>query len=69
VAAMQNFIVLGIIPGTNYQTTFNFWLAIAAAFLVLMYIPKYVAVAKHMRTYLGMRQIARTIDHFELVTI
>ena len=26
---MQNFIVLGIIPGTNLQTTFNFWLSVA----------------------------------------
>jgi hypothetical protein len=32
---MQNFIVLGIIPGTNYQTTFAFWLGLSVALLLL----------------------------------
>ena len=32
---MQDFIVLGIIPGTDYQLTFTFWLAVAGTLVVL----------------------------------
>jgi hypothetical protein len=32
---MDNFIVLGLVPGTNLQITFELWLQTAAAFLGL----------------------------------
>ncbi len=66
---MQNFIVLGIIPGTNYQTTFSFWLTVTISFVAILYIPRYAAMFRHLRTYLAARKIARTIDHFDLITI
>lgn len=30
---MQNFLVLGIVPGTQYQITFTAWLALVATLL------------------------------------
>jgi len=66
---VQDFIVLGIIPGTDFQTTFNFWLAVGLSFVALLYVPRYAVLRRHIRTYLTARQIARTIDRFDLITI
>lgn len=33
---MQNFIVLGIIPGTNIQTDLNFWLGVYTLFALFL---------------------------------
>jgi hypothetical protein len=66
---MQNFIVLGIIPGTDYQTTFSFWMTVAFLFVALLYMPRYAAIVRRVRMYVAMRKIAHTIDRFDLITI
>jgi hypothetical protein len=66
VAAMQSFIVLGIIPGINYQTTFDFWLYTA---LVLFCLPTafWLAKKRHvLRAYFAARKINRFINQFQL---
>jgi hypothetical protein len=35
IVAFQNFIVLGIIPGTNIQINFGFWLAAVIAVVIV----------------------------------
>lgn len=66
---MQSFIVLGIIPGTNIQTTLNFWVGVA--FLLAVYIlrGRLWAARSHLRLYLAVRQIAHTIKHCEFSVI
>ncbi len=66
---MQNFIVLGIIPGTNFQTTFNFWLTVAIGLSTLVYMPKLIAMGRQLRLYIAARQIAHTINRFELIAL
>jgi hypothetical protein len=66
---MQNFIVLGIIPGTDYQTTFTFWLVVAAIVLGLLSLPRIVYMLGRMRRSYAMWQIAHTINELDLVTI
>lgn len=66
---MQNFIVLGIVPGTNIQTTFMFWLGVVAVFCALLSIPTVLHFASIVRTHLVARKIARIIDRFDLITI
>lgn len=66
---MQNFIVLGIIPGTDYQTSLTFWLIISALILSLIFLPQLYFGLEQLRRYLTIRKIARTINHFDLVSI
>jgi len=66
---MQNFIVLGIIPGTHIQTTLNFWIVVAIILSMASCLPRLATLVKALRRYLVIRRIARTIDHFDLVTI
>lgn len=33
---MQNFIVLGLVPGTQIQLTFTFWMIVSALFVGLL---------------------------------
>jgi hypothetical protein len=35
---MEELIVLGLIPGTSIQITFNIWLEAVGAFLILRYL-------------------------------
>jgi hypothetical protein len=64
---VQDFIVLGLIPGTNYQITFIFWLwlmaGLSVALALLHYLPTHLI---HLRTYLLARKVARLINHYEL---
>jgi hypothetical protein len=69
VADMQNFIVLGIIPGTNIQTNFGFWIGMAAVFGLLLTRYRWVTIGARARNYLLLRKIARTIDRFDLVAL
>ncbi|TAH35395.1 hypothetical protein EYC59_02350 [Candidatus Saccharibacteria bacterium] len=34
---MQNFIVLGLVPGTHIQLTFTFWLVVSALFITILF--------------------------------
>jgi hypothetical protein len=63
---MQSFIVLGIIPGTNIQTTLNFWLAVTALLVLLIFRRRLQAVGSRVRRELMVRRIARTIETSEL---
>lgn len=64
---MQSFIVLGLVPGTNIQLNFNFWLA---ATIVLMSMPA-VRALWHRRdllhTYLIALHISRVIARHQLL--
>jgi len=66
---MQSFIVLGIIPGTNIQTNLNFWLTISSIVLLLVLRTRIIALRNYAQRVLLAHQIARTINHFELITI
>jgi len=66
---MQNFIVLGYIPGNNYQTGLAFWLIVTAVFTSILFLPQIFYAFEQLRRYLTVRQIARTINHLELITI
>lgn len=59
---MQSFIVLGIVPGTNFQTTFNFWLTVAAILLVFVMRGPIVNARRVTQRHLAMWRIARAID-------
>lgn len=64
---MQDFIVLGLIPGTNYQITFIFWLWLMAGLIGLVVLVYYLpARLTHLRTYLLARKVARLINHYQL---
>ena len=63
---MQNFIVLGIIPGTNIQTTFTFWVAVAA---ILVAIPLLVGAWRRryaVIAYIIAIRVAWLIDRHQL---
>ncbi len=68
---MQSFIVLGIVPGTNFQTTFNFWLTVAAVLLVFVMRRRIVNARRVTQRQLAMWRIARAIDRcdYRVVTI
>lgn len=66
---MQNFIVLGIVPGTNFQTTFTFWMAIAVALFALYNIPRLIRVVQRLRRAFAAYRIAHTINQFDLIAL
>lgn len=66
---MQNFIVLGLVPGTQIQLTFIFWLGIAAAFFSLLMLVHVWGKRDELRQKRAVRQIARTINSIDLVTL
>jgi len=58
---MQNFIVLGIVPGTDFQITFSFWLAAAGTLAAL---PVAVQMWRKRYAFIALaraRKIARLI--------
>jgi len=57
---MQNFIVLGIVPGTNFQLTFDFWLSLAIGLVCL----PFVVYVWHRRTALHAAFIALRLAIF-----
>ena len=63
---MQTFIVLGIIPGTTIQLTFNFWLSVA---ILLVIIPFLRSLWRHrgsLQIYITALLIARVIARYQL---
>jgi hypothetical protein len=63
---MQNFIVLGIIPGTNFQTSFNFWLLVGIGLASLPAL-LFLAHKRHaVRAYFAARKVARLINQLQL---
>lgn len=63
---MQSFIVLGIIPGTNFQLNFSFWISIG---VVLFCLPVMRAAWRrriHVQTLLAALRIASVIDQYQL---
>jgi len=62
---MQSFIVLGIIPGTNIQTTLGFWVIISVMLLVVLFRSKIIAIRNFVQFFMAIRKIARTINGFE----
>ncbi|GEM_PF-1132200 len=63
---MQSFIVLGIIPGTNIQTTLNFWLAVTAILVLVTFRRRMWALCSYVQRQLVVRRIAHTIKNYEL---
>jgi hypothetical protein len=63
---MQSFIVLGIIPGTNIQTTLNFWLVVTILFALIAFRRPLQAFRGFAQRQLIAYRIARTIDACEL---
>lgn len=66
---MQNFIVLGLVPGTNIQITLNLWLGVTAGVLFLLVTPRLILAIDTVRRYFVMRKIARTINRFDLISL
>ena len=64
---MQDFIVLGLIPGTNFQITFIFWLwliaGLTSALALVRLLPAHLT---QLRTYLLARKVSRLIKRYQL---
>jgi hypothetical protein len=65
VAAMQSFIVLGIIPGTNLQTTFNFWVMMASMLFCVPLVSKIIRHHMPQRIYQAVLQVAQFMYHYQ----
>jgi len=63
---MQNFIVLGIIPGTNIQTGLNFWLTVTVLLTLVVFRRHFVAFRNFLQRQMVAHSIARAIDAYEL---
>lgn len=59
---MQNFIVLGIIPGTHFQITFDLWLGVGFVLLSAPLAGRLARKRQVLQAYLIARRIARLID-------
>lgn len=64
---MQNFIVLGIIPGTNIQTTFSFWLGVAGVLLLVAAMPHIIRIAQALYRMVLHVRLAWAIERWEIV--
>lgn len=65
---MQSFIVLGIIPGTNFQTNLNFWIIVSSLLTLVAMRTQLIAIRNSMQIVMAARKIARTINQFEFTT-
>ncbi|HSX15757.1 MAG TPA: hypothetical protein VLF40_03115 [Candidatus Saccharimonadales bacterium] len=63
---MQNFIVLGIVPGTNVQTTFSFWLAVGGTLVALPVLRQLWRKRHVLVAYLRARKVAKLIGRLQL---
>ena len=63
---MQNFIVLGIIPGTDFQITFNFWLLAAVLLASLPLVRRAWHQRNNVRVYIVSMQLNWVIDRFQI---
>lgn len=64
---MQSFIVLGIIPGTNFQLNFSFWISTGIIFVCLPMLRKIWQNRTYFLTLLAAFRIARVIDQYQLL--
>jgi hypothetical protein len=67
---MQNFIVLGLIPGTNFEATFTLWLYVVSGVIALPMLRQLWRQRTALRHYivarLVAREITRAITQFQL---
>lgn len=63
---MQSFIVLGIIPGTNFQLNFTFWISTWIMLLCLPIVRKMWRGRTHLLTLFAAVRIARVIGQYQL---
>lgn len=63
---MQTFIVLGLVPGTNLQLTFTFWLYVAIVLAGWPWVRALWRRRHAVRTYLIAVRISRVIDQYQL---
>jgi len=63
---MQSFIVLGIIPGTSVQLTFNFWLSVAILTVCLPLLRSMWRRRTSLRAYVVAFQISRVINQYQV---
>lgn len=59
---MQNFIVLGLVPGTNFQITFAYWLNVILAIVGLLALRSAWRRRTAIHLFLAGLQIALIID-------
>lgn len=62
---MQNFIVLGLVPGTHIQLTFTFWVWVTVTLLCIWMA---TAVVSHIdfRGHYAAHKIAHVIESYEI---
>ena len=65
---MQDFIVLGIVPGTQIQLSFMFWVYCGLGFFSLIFVV-HMAKKHSLRGYIASLQISHTINEYELVAL
>jgi hypothetical protein len=63
---MESFIVLGIIPGTHYQTTFMFWVYVTYALVCMVLLGMIFSKRSAIRAYIVARKISRLINNFRI---
>jgi hypothetical protein len=63
---MQSFIVLGIVPGTSFQLTFNFWLYVAILLAASPILRASWRRRNKLREYAVALTLARFIDRYQL---
>lgn len=66
---MQSFIVLGIIPGTTIQTNLNFWIIVTLVVFLLGSFRYWLSLASQVYRYIIIRQVARTINQIDIISI
>lgn len=63
---MQDFIVLGLIPGTSIQITFNYWVYAAISLLALSLVKAVWRRRDTIRTYIVALLISRVIARYQV---
>ena len=63
---MQDFIVLGYIPGTNYETTLSFWLVVYALIFAWLFRWRLLYTLEQLRRGTHLFRIVYTIVRSDL---
>jgi hypothetical protein len=63
---MQSFIVLGIVPGTNFQLNFDFWLIIAISLATIPFFRSLWRRRSVVSVYIVAFQLERFIAQYQL---
>jgi hypothetical protein len=64
---MQSFIVLGIIPGTNFQLNFSFWISVGVLLFCLPIVRAAWRKRIYLQTLLAAMRISSVIDQYQLL--